>query len=136
MAKMSEAGRRSARSQSEKRRSKNEKEFASLCEQRFKEVKVNEPMFEGWDADIVIEDLKIAVHWNGAWHYKKITEKHSVKQVQNRDKLKYAAIERCGYQNYVIKDMGKYDPDFVSEKFKMFEESVDRLLCTISAENI
>lgn len=38
-------------------------------------------MFNGWDADIIIEDLKIAILWNGKWHYEKITEKHSVSQV-------------------------------------------------------
>ena len=51
-------------------------------------------MFNGWDADIVIEDIKTAVLWNGIWHYKKITKKHSVAQVQNRDKIKIDEIKK------------------------------------------
>lgn len=104
--------------QSKNRRSKNEIYFAELCEQRFSEVKFNEPMFNGWDADVIIEDLKLAVLWNGKWHYEKITEKHSVEQVQNRDKIKLKEIAEKGYESYVIKDMGKYKKTFVEEKFK------------------
>jgi hypothetical protein len=114
----SEMGKKSVSIQSKNRRSKNEIYFAELCKKRFNEVKFNEPMFNGWDADIVIEDLKLAVLWNGKWHYEKITEKHSVEQVQNRDKIKQQEIIKSGYEFYVIKDMGKYKKEFVENKFK------------------
>lgn len=104
--------------QNKNRRSKNETYFAELCEQKFNEVKFNEPIFNGWDADVIIEDLKLAVLWNGKWHYEKITEKHSVEQVQNRDKIKQQEIINSGYKFYVIKDMGKYKKEFVENKFK------------------
>lgn len=110
----------SAKKQAESRRSKNEKLFCELCENHFKNVKHNEQIFNGWDADVIIEDLKIAVLWNGKWHYEKITEKHSVKQVQNRDKIKIKEIKLCGYTPYVIKDMGGYNPEFVKEQFEKF----------------
>jgi hypothetical protein len=58
--------------------------------------------------------------WNGVWHYKKITEKHSVEQVQNRDRIKIKEIKKCGYEPYIIKDMGKYNPQFVEEEFEKF----------------
>lgn len=74
------------------KRSKNEVEFCNLCKNKFKNVVSNEPFFNGWDADIIIHDLKIAVLWNGPWHYKKLTKKHSVEQVQNRDKIKINEI--------------------------------------------
>jgi hypothetical protein len=112
------AGLASVSIQSKNRRSKNETYFAELCKERFNEVKFNEPMFNGWDADVIIEDLKLAVLWNGKWHYEKITEKHSVEQVQNRDKIKLKEIAEKGYGSYVIKDMGKYKKTFVEEKFK------------------
>lgn len=105
---------------SQNRRSKNEIYFSELCIEYFKDVKCNEPMFNGWDADVIIEDIKHAVLWNGAWHYKKITEKHSVKQVQNRDKIKIKEITKAGYTPYIIKDMGKYNPAFVKEQFDYF----------------
>ena len=111
------AGQASSQSQSENRRSKNEKYFAALCEKEFKFVKTNVSMFNGWDADVVIEDFKLAVLWNGVWHYKKITEKHSVKQVQNRDDIKINEIIKLGYKPYTIKDLGRFNKSFVENEF-------------------
>jgi G:T-mismatch repair DNA endonuclease (very short patch repair protein) len=112
------AGRNSAVAQAESRRSKNESFFASLCQEKFNDVKTNCKMFNGWDADIVIEDYKLAVLWNGKWHYEKLTQKHSVEQVQNRDKIKLKEIANVGYTAYVIKDMGSFNPAFVNAKFR------------------
>ena len=106
--------------QGDLRRSKNEIEFCKLCEEYFDNVKHNESIFNGWDADIIIEDIKFAVLWNGPWHYKQITKSHSVKQIQNRDKIKIKEIEECGWTPYIIKDMGKANKDFVKEKFDEF----------------
>lgn len=105
---------------SKKKRSKNEELFAKKCKKHFKEVLTNEPIFNGWDADVIIEDSKIAVLWNGVWHYKKITDKHSVKQVQNRDKIKIKEIKKAGYTPYVIKDMGKFSKEKVNMEFEKF----------------
>ena len=120
IAKLSESGRRSVFIQAENKRSKNEKYFCKLCEQHFKNVKHNEPVFNGWDADVIIDDIKVAVLWNGKWHYEKIKENHSVEQVQNRDRIKIKEIENCGYKPYIIKDMGKYNPQFVENEFQKF----------------
>ncbi len=59
-----------------------------------------------WDADVIIHDHKIAVLWNGAWHFRKLREGHSVAQVQNRDRIKMAVIKANGYIPYVIEDEG------------------------------
>ena len=91
-----------------------------MCEQHFNNVKHNEPIFNGWDADIIIEDIKVAVLWNGPWHYRKITEAHSLEQVQCRDKIKIKEIEKCGYKPYIIKDMGSYDLKKVNDEFNKF----------------
>jgi len=115
-------GRKSVTLQAEMRRSKNEILFAELCVDKFIDVKTNEPMFNGWDADVIIEDLKVAVLWNGKWHYEKITENHSVEQVQNRDRIKVDEIKRAGYTPYIIKDMGSHDSNFVKEQFNIFTE--------------
>lgn len=106
------------------RRSKNEIAFAESCLHVWPDTITNVPMFNGWDADVVIPSLKVAVLWNGVWHYKKITKKHSVKQVQNRDRLKIQAIEECGYMPYQIEDLGQYDPVKVREEFEKFQESI------------
>ena len=77
-------------------------------------------MFNGWDADVIIPSIKVAVMWNGVWHYKKITEAHSVKQVQNRDRIKIKEIIKAGFTPYVIKDRGKHNPEFVNQEFDKF----------------
>ena len=102
------------------RRSKNEIYFAELCIKHFKKVLINKQMFNGWDADVIIEDIKTAVLWNGKWHYEKIMEKHSLKQVQNRDKIKIKEITNANYMPYIIKDMGRYNKEFVEKEFEKF----------------
>lgn len=102
------------------RRSKNEIYFCELCENKFQKVTHNDPIFNGWDADVIIHDLKIAVLWNGVWHRKKITRNHSVKQVQNRDMIKIREIEKYGYKPYIIEDNGCYDKEFVEKEFQKF----------------
>jgi len=118
-------GRISAKSQ--QRRSKNEIFFAELCEDFFgkDDIQCNNPIFQGWDADVIILSKKMAVLWNGQWHYKQIMKSQSLAQVQSRDKIKYDTIIRCGYTPFIIKDMGKYNPSFVKQEFECF------LLCMI-----
>ena len=114
------AGKVSATSQ--QRRSKNEVCFAELCEDYFgkENVVCNVPMFDGWDADVIILSRKIAILWNGIFHYKQIMKSQSLKQVQARDKIKWDVIIRNGYTPYEIKDMGKHDPKFVRQEFEAF----------------
>ena len=117
---ISTGGRNSAQIQSEKRRSKNEIYFCELCENTFEDVKHNINIFNNWDADIIIEDIKFAVLWNGPWHYRKITSIHSVEQVKNRDSIKIQEIRKLGYTPYIIKDDGKFNKQFVEEEFNKF----------------
>lgn len=99
------------------KRSKNEIMMADLCTAQFSNVKVNLPLFNGWDADIILEDYKVAILWNGPWHYKQISKSQSLLQVQTRDKIKQREIYNCGYVPYIIKDTGKYNPKFVKLQF-------------------
>ena len=126
--KMRAGGLKSAANQMHSRRSKNEIAFYEKCKSHFKSVLNNVQMFNGWDADVIIEDLKIAVLWNGAWHYKKIKEKHSVEQVQNRDRIKIKNIQDCGYEAYIIKDMGKFSNKKVEEEFKLLLEHINNTI--------
>lgn len=87
------------------KRSKKEIELYEYCANHFSKVTHNEAKFQGWDADILIHDLKLAVLWNGAWHYKEMGIKgHSLKQVQTRDAIKLNAIAATGWQAIVFED--------------------------------
>ena len=118
--KFQEIGKKSAQIQRETRRSKNEIEFCKLCENYFNNVEHNNAIFNGWDADIIIHDIKVAVLWNGKWHYEQIMDNTSLKQIQNRDNIKIKEIKNYGYIPYIIKDLGKYNINFVKEKFNEF----------------
>jgi hypothetical protein len=107
------------------RRSKNEIKLYDLLSQIFI-CKANEPMFNGWDADIIIPSIKLAILWNGAWHYTQLKKSHSVLQVQNRDTIKLKEIQKCGFNFIVIKDYkNKMTPqkafDLIKDKIKSNE---------------
>lgn len=112
------AGLKSATSQS--RRSKNEILFYEMCLEKFPDSLANEPMFDGWDGDIIIPSKKVAILWNGVWHYKQISKSQSLKQVQTRDKIKIEKITQYGFVPYIVKDLGKHNPTFVKEEFDKF----------------
>jgi len=116
----SKAARKRIQLQGNTRRSKNEMAFYDLCKEKWEDSLSNEPMFNGWDADVVIPSKKVAVLWNGIWHYKKVTKKHSLVQVQNRDAYKMKQIKEAGYICYVVKDLGKFDKEFVQNQFDIF----------------
>lgn len=99
------------------KRSKNEIYFGNLCKTMFNNVEFNIPFFNGWDADVILHDIKLAILWNGPWHYKQIKKGHSLTQVQNRDRIKHREIINNGYIPYVIKDNGKYSKKFVNNEF-------------------
>ena len=122
--KLSESGKKSVNIQGDNRRSKNEIYFYELCKNKFKNVVHNERIFNGWDADIILHDQKIAVLWNGSWHYKSIKSGTSLEQIQNRDNIKISEIIKCNYTPYVIKDMGKYNKKFVETEFLKFLENI------------
>lgn len=119
-----EAGLKSSETQSERRRSRNETYFCELCEGAFENVGHNERLFNGWDADIILHDQKVAVLWNGNWHYKQIRRGTSLRKIQNRDAIKVREIETAGWTPYVIKDTGKHDRTLVEEEFRKFSDFV------------
>ena len=120
--KFSLGGRKGSATQAENRRSKNEIEFCTLCENTFNNVEHNKPIFNGWDADVILYDFKIAVLWNGPWHYKEISKTTTLKQIQNRDIIKLNEIKKCGWTSYIIKDFGKHNKNFVNEQFEIFKQ--------------
>lgn len=71
---------------------------------------------------VLIYEQKVAILWNGAWHYKFCGGKHSLAQVQSRDKIKSKMIEKDSWSSYIIKDMGKHDIKKVIFEFEIFKK--------------
>ena len=109
------------------KRSKNEIKFCELCENHFgiDDVLHNTVMFNGWDADIILIKEKIAILWNGPWHYRKITEQHNLKQVQNRDKIKIKEIKKCGFTPYIIRDDSVKSSHIIISEFDKLLKYID-----------
>ena len=86
-------------------RSKNEVKLFELCADHFSNTLSNHIIADNWDADIVLLDQKIAILWNGPWHYKEMNiSNHSLQQVQNRDKIKIKLFLSLGWHVYVFED--------------------------------
>lgn len=100
------------------KRSKNEIILYELCNESFGNVGNNTPVVTGepWDADIILYDYKIAILWNGPWHYKEMNMKnHSLLQVQNRDKIKIKLFEANGWKVLIYEDR-YYTPEIAFEE--------------------
>lgn len=105
-------------------RSKNEILFGELLQNNCKyKLLFNDTYFKDknnnyWDADIIIPELKLAIHWNGTWHYKSISKNpsSSLARIQSRDKIKHSVIADNGFYNYIIKDLGKFSVKKVNEE--------------------
>lgn len=97
-------GQKSCQHQQEHRRSENEKAFYERCLNVYPDAIHNVAMFNGWDADVILPSHRVAIMWNGPWHYRQVTKQHNLKQVQNRDRIKSQEIERAGYRLFVIRD--------------------------------
>jgi len=67
---------------------------------------------------IILDDYKVAILWNGPWHYKQLKIKNfSLKQVQNRDKIKIKELTNSGWEVLSFND-GVYSPDTAFEEIK------------------
>ena len=103
------------------RRSTHEIEFCTLCENHFGKDKVlhNIRMFDDWDADVIIPEYRLAILWDGPWHFRKVTESHKLAQVQQRDRNRIQAIIACNYIPYIIQDNTDrvYNRNFVQDEF-------------------
>lgn len=84
-------------------RSKNEIKLFEMLNIKFKCLH-NVKMFNGRDADIIIPSLKLAILWNGIWHYEQVIKNRSLLQMKNIDDYKLRQIIKCGYNFIIIKD--------------------------------
>lgn len=109
------------------RRSKAEICFSELCIEYFTKpaVTCNEQFFIDknggkWDADIILHHLKIAILYNGIFHYKKVYKDQKLERMIAKDRLKEKIIMDNGYTYYTVKDLGGFNKNFVENEFNLF----------------
>lgn len=92
-------------------RSKDEIKLYEMVLDSFPSALHNFVIVDGWDADIVIPEAKLAIMWNGPWHYKDMPHRnHSLSQVQTRDRHKIKRFETLGWTVKVYEDRS-YTPE-------------------------
>lgn len=108
-------------------RGKGEIYFAELCINYFgnDDILCNVKMFKDkngglWDSDIIIKSLKICILYDGIFHFKKVKKEMNLLQIQTRDKIKRSVILHNGYTYYTIRDLGKFNKEFVIYEFNLF----------------
>ena len=87
----------------------------------YSNIVTNKKMFDGWDCDVILLDHKIAIAWNGFYHYHQIWSHQPLYKVEIRDREKEKIFTKNGYIYYVIKDLGKHNKKFVKEQFEIFQ---------------
>jgi hypothetical protein len=106
------------------RRSKQEIELFELILSIHPETLPNHKIVNGWDADIYIPTLKVAIMWNGPWHYKDMgIKKVSLDQIKNRDIIKLKEFTNLGIYTFIFEDR-YFNP---ASAFNTFKQWVDRV---------
>jgi len=101
-------------------RSKNEIHFYNLCRKNFVDVVANPRIFNGFDCDVLIRPLKIAILWDGKHHRQKIYKGQVLSKTKARDAVRIREIRKAGYIPYTIQDDGRENKEFVVSQFKKF----------------
>lgn len=128
-----EAGKRSAHSQRERRRSKIEALFFEKIKNIFEDAEPNKILVDGWDTDIFLPTENIAIFWNGKCHYYPIFGQKSLNQTQNRDRIKKSLFEKAGYIVYIIKDVDEaYPKEIWKSRDKRTDVQLNRFLKFLS----
>jgi hypothetical protein len=102
-------------------RSRNEELFFEKIKKHFPNAKANARL-KRREADILIEELKIAVHWDGGWHHIPMRGQKLLQRIKRRDKERNALFESLGYTNYIINDLGGFNPKKVDNELCKFLE--------------
>ncbi len=75
-------------------------------------------LLDGFEADIAIPSLDLAIEWNGPFHYIPIFGEARLNEIRNRDAIKLSIAQRKGINLIVI-------PDLVSTKQKVQETFIE-----------
>jgi hypothetical protein len=117
-------------------RSKDEILLFDLCSTHFQSVRHNEQLVDGWDADIIIDDINTAILWNGPWHYKQMPHNnHSLKQVQNRDRIKIKSLTDAGWNVLIFEDR-YFSPETAFQSILVASDGYDHSLCPFGTSSL
>lgn len=85
-----------------------EKRLAQLLSDRFPLLEVvrnDRHMLSGLELDFYFPSLRIAIEWNGPYHYRPIRGDAVLAKIQTKDSNKKALCEKLGIELIVVKDL-------------------------------
>ena len=112
------------------RRSKCEQMLLELIQENFPLLRVipnDKTMLDGYEADIAIPNLNIAIEWNGIVHFKPIYGAVTFDKVLKNDLIKQSIAERKGIELIIVADLSS-TPKRVKEAFEEIKIRLDFLL--------
>ena len=90
------------------RRSKCEILLLSLLQKTFPLLEIianDKKLLNGWEVDIAIPSINLAIEWNGIVHYKPIYGQNKLDKVQSNDREKIAIAQKNEVEFIVISDL-------------------------------
>lgn len=112
------------------RRSRCEKLLYDLLEEEFPDLKIlpnDKTMINGYELDIAIPSLNLAIEWNGIVHFKPIYGQAKLDKIQQRDTEKQQKATDRGINLIVVPDLVSTDKR-VREAFVSISKTIRQLL--------
>ena len=112
------------------RRSKSEKLLFDLIEAEFPNLKIianDKDLLDGYELDIVIPSIGLAIEWNGIVHYKPIYGQDKLTLIQKRDQEKQERAKKKGISLIIVPDLVSTDK-YVREAFYKIKSIIKELL--------
>ena len=111
------------------RRSKCEKLLFELLQHHFPSLDIianDKSTLDGYEADIAIPSLKLAIEWNGIVHFKPIYGQKKLDKIQDHDAAKQLVAEKKGINLIIVPDLVSSDK-YVREAFQKIRQIIEQL---------
>ena len=112
------------------RRSKIEIKFFNTLQNMFPNIKMlpnDKTMLDGYEVDVAIPELRLAIEWNGMVHFKPIYGEEKLSKVQQRDKEKLKIASNNNINLIVITDLVSND-ERLNEALNQVSDIINQLI--------
>lgn len=121
------------------RRSQHEKLLYELLVKRFSTLTIlnnNRTIFNGLEIDIWIPELKLAIEWNGPFHYQPIFGEKTLLKQQNRDKRKSELAFENNIQLVTIPQLQSITKKYWHQVIENLKPIIDSMATTNFSEEV
>ena len=130
----SKGGIASAKLQAERNRSQGEAYLALLLRRDgYKVIQNTWDLVPGYEVDIWLPNLNVAICYNGAVHYKPIYGEGRLRQVRQRDRYRHRKLTESGIKHIIVREWERYDKRKVAAKFAHLKKELGNPVQTQSS---